>query len=91
MPALLISPYARHGAIDHTTLDATSGLAFIRENWGIEPLTARDASAPSFAGAFDFASPPRVQPVLVSDGAPTTATIRRRRRPPSTPPTGSRS
>jgi phospholipase C len=66
VPALLVSPYARRGKIDHTPLDATSGLAFIRENWGIEPLAQRDGTAPSFASAFDFTSPSR-PPVLVSD------------------------
>jgi phospholipase C len=59
VPALLVSPYARQGFVDSTVLDFTSGLAFIRENWGVEPLAARDASANSFMSAFDFASPAR--------------------------------
>ena len=42
VPAILVSPYARHGYVDHTTLDFTSGLKFIEENWGVAPLTRRD-------------------------------------------------
>lgn len=74
VPALLVSPFAARNRVDHTPLDATSGLAFIRENWGIEALAPRDGAGPSFAGAFDFTSPPR-QPVLVTDVRTPTATI----------------
>jgi phospholipase C len=59
VPALLVSPYARRGYVDHTTLDFTSGLKFIEENWGLAPLTRRDATATSIAGAFDFNQAPR--------------------------------
>ena len=58
VPALLISPYARSGSIDNTTLDATSALAFIRRNWRIEPLAVRDRSAASFLNAFEFSRSP---------------------------------
>ena len=43
VPALLVSPYARRGHVDSTVLDFTSILKFIEENWGLEPLAARDA------------------------------------------------
>ncbi|HET7010207.1 MAG TPA: alkaline phosphatase family protein [Anaerolineales bacterium] len=59
VPALLVSPYARQGFIDHTTLDYTSILRFIEDNWSLEPLTARDAFANSIAGGLDFSQPPR--------------------------------
>ncbi len=59
VPALLVSPYAREAYIDHTQLDFTSILKFIEDNWGIAPLTARDAKANDFMGAFDFAQAPR--------------------------------
>jgi phospholipase C len=58
-PALLVSPYARRGFIDHTRLDFTSILKFIERNWGIEPLASRDRRARTFLGAFDFANPRR--------------------------------
>ena len=59
VPAILVSPYARRGYVDHTTLDFTSGLKFIEENWGLAPMTRRDATATSIAGAFDFNQAPR--------------------------------
>jgi phospholipase C len=58
-PALLVSPYARRGYVDHTTLDFTSILKFIEQNWGLRPLASRDRRAQSIAGAFDFSQPPR--------------------------------
>jgi phospholipase C len=54
VPALLISPYARQGYVDHTVLDHTSSLKFIEQNWGVPPLSTRDAAADSFIWAFDF-------------------------------------
>jgi len=59
VPALLVSPYARRGYVDHTTLDYTSALKFIEQNWRLKPLAARDAAASSFVGAFDFKQAPR--------------------------------
>jgi len=58
-PALLVSPYARRGLVDHTALDFTSILHFIEQNWSVAPLTARDAAAADFASAFDFSQRPR--------------------------------
>lgn len=65
VPALLVSPYARMGHVDHTLLDHTSMLKFIEENWNIPPLAERDAKANNFTSAFDFSMSPR-SPVLVS-------------------------
>jgi phospholipase C len=59
VPALLVSPYAKKGYIDHTQLDFTSMLKFIQYNWTIEPLANRDANAQNFLDAFDFKSGPR--------------------------------
>jgi phospholipase C len=56
VPALLVSPYARKGYVDHTTLDFASIVRFITDNWGLQPLAARDAAAQTFMGAFDFAN-----------------------------------
>jgi phospholipase C len=66
VPALLVSPYARMGHIDHTLLDHTSILKFIEENWDIPPLAARDAKANNITSAFDFSMTPRPA-ILVSD------------------------
>jgi phospholipase C len=59
VPALLVSAYAKQGYIDSTQLDYTSSLKFIAENWGLEPLAARDAAANNISNAFDFTKPPR--------------------------------
>jgi phospholipase C len=77
VPALLVSPYARRGGVVHTPMDYTSALAFIEQNWGVDPLTKRDAAAPSLAAALDFASPPRA-PVLIPahPDAPAPQTVR---------------
>ena len=59
VPALLISPYARRGHVDSTQLDFTSILKFIEQNYGLAPLTTRDAKANSLIDAFDFSLAPR--------------------------------
>jgi phospholipase C len=63
-PALLVSPYAKRGHVDHTTLDFTSELKFIENNWGVAPLAERDAAANDIRTAFDFSAPAR-SPVLL--------------------------
>ncbi len=65
VPALLVSPYAKRGVINHETLDFTSILRFIEDNWRLAPLAQRDAAARSIASAFDFSAPPR-PPELIS-------------------------
>jgi phospholipase C len=59
VPAILVSAYARRGYIDHGTYDFTSVLKFIEDNWGVRPLSSRDANAKSIVSAFDFAQGPR--------------------------------
>jgi phospholipase C len=58
VPAIFVSPYARHGSIDNTTYDFTSILRFIEDNWSLQPLTARDATANSIANALDLSQAP---------------------------------
>ena len=59
VPALLVSPYAKRGHIDSTTLDFTSMLKFIEYNWKVRPLATRDRRANNLTSAFDFTQPPR--------------------------------
>jgi phospholipase C len=59
VPAVLVSPYARRGYVQHETMDSTSILKFIEQNWGLPPLASRDRKARTFLDAFDFASAPR--------------------------------
>jgi len=69
VPALLVSPYARRGAVEHTRLDATGALAFIEQNWGVPALTQRDAGAASIAAGLALDRPPRL-PDVIQAGAP---------------------
>jgi phospholipase C len=64
VPAMLISPYARRHVIDHSTLDFTSMLKFIEQNWRLPPLTRLDAAAGSIMGAFNFGQQPR-RPAII--------------------------
>jgi phospholipase C len=63
--AQLVSPYAREGYVDSTTLDFTSILRFIEDNWALPSLASRDRNANSIASAFDFTQEPR-HPTLLS-------------------------
>jgi phospholipase C len=58
VPAIIVSPYARKGYIDHTPYDTTSILKFIETRWNLEPLGTRDANADNMLKAFDFAQAP---------------------------------
>jgi phospholipase C len=74
-PGLLVSAYAKKGHVDHTTLDFTSELKFIENNWGVPPLASRDAAANDITTAFDFSAPPRAATLLgTSRGATPTPT-----------------
>jgi phospholipase C len=59
VPALLVSPYARRGAVDSTPLDFAAVPRFIERNWRLEALTDRDARAGSLVRSLDFSRPPR--------------------------------
>jgi len=59
MPAIIISPYAKAGYIDHTQYQFESILKFIEWRFNIPPLTSRDAHANNLLNAFDFSQKPR--------------------------------
>ena len=63
-PALLVSPYAKRGHIDSTTLDFTSKLKFIEKNWRLKPLARRDRNANNILTAFNFDREPRAPAFL---------------------------
>ncbi len=73
VPALLVSPYARPGLIEHRQMEYPSALRFIEDNWQLAPLTDRDRNATSIATVFDFSIPPRtpdlITPVKAETGA----------------------
>ena len=54
VPAIVISPFAKKGFVDHTQYDTTSILKLIETRWGIAPLGTRDAAANGLSNAFDF-------------------------------------
>jgi len=54
VPAIVISPYAKHGYVDHTLYDTSSILALIEHRFGLKPLGSRDAAANDMTAAFDF-------------------------------------
>ena len=64
VPAMLVSAYAREHVIIHTSLDFTSMLKFIEQNWRIRPLTKLDKRAGSLMGAFDFSEPGRAPDII---------------------------
>ena len=41
IPMLVVSPYARHGTVEHTYYDHASVLKFIEHNWRLPPLSTR--------------------------------------------------
>ncbi len=51
VPAILISPFARQGFVDHTVYETVSILALIEHRWGLAPLGTRDAQAADLAAA----------------------------------------
>lgn len=57
IPAIIISPFAKRGHVDHTLYDTTSILKFIETRFDLKPLGERDAKANGLMGAFDFDRP----------------------------------
>ena len=69
IPAVIVSPYARRGHIDHQHWSFESILKMIRYRYGVAPLVKRDAYAPNIARAFDFSSKPQLDPPKLPDPA----------------------
>jgi phospholipase C len=75
VPLLLVSPFARHGFIDHTFSDHTSIMKFIERVFGLPPVTQRDASASdlleSLNSAYTSTATPFADDSLLPQGTPT--------------------
>jgi len=69
VPALIISPYAKKGYLDHTVLDFESTLKFIEWDFGLPSLTHRDALANNLLGAFNFNQQPRKPYIIPLSGS----------------------
>ena len=66
IPALLISPLIPAGTVFRaasSTIDHTSVLQTIEQRWGLNPLTARDAAAPSLGDVLTLAAPRNDDPL----------------------------
>jgi len=67
VPTLVISPYAKPGAVCHTRLDFTSPLKLIEERFGLAPLATRDAGANDMRDCFNFHQKPTPPDVLLPE------------------------
>jgi len=65
VPALVISPYAKAGAIDATTYDFTSVLKYIEQLHGLAPISSRTAKVNSIGGSVDLRQAP-LAPYLIT-------------------------
>ena len=54
IPAIIVSPLAKKGYVDHTHYDTTSILKLIETRFELEPLTDRDARAHDLRNVFTF-------------------------------------
>src|SRR5215211_1567609 len=52
IPAIIVSPFARHGHVDHTAYDTTSILKFITRRFDLEPLPGVRENSGDLTGAF---------------------------------------
>jgi len=63
VPTIVVSPFAKHGYIDPTEYEFASMLRLVEDNFGLHPLTTRDAQASDMMNSFNFNQPP--QPPLL--------------------------
>jgi phospholipase C len=54
VPAIIISPFAKKGYVDHTQYETVSILSFIEKRWGLSPLATRDKNANPLSNAFSY-------------------------------------
>ena len=56
VPAIIISPFAKRGYVDHTQYETVSILKLIEKRWNLPPLNNRDNNAHHFENALTFRS-----------------------------------
>ncbi len=56
VPGIIISPFAKKGAVDHTSYDTTSVLRTIEERWNLSALGTRDAKVNDLRNALPLAT-----------------------------------
>ena len=70
VPTLVISPYARRGAVDQTPYDFSSLLRFVEHRFTLAPLSTRDARGPAMEGSFAPTAPPLAPFILAPHPCP---------------------
>ncbi len=65
VPTLVISPWAKHGFVDHTQYEFASLLRLAEDNFNLPTLGVRDVNANGMMNSFDFSraqQPPLIEP-----------------------------
>jgi phospholipase C len=78
VPTLVISPWAKHGYIDHTQYEFASLLRLAEDNFNLPTLGTRDVSANDMMNSFDFNQQPQptlIEPANFIGPSPETTTI----------------
>jgi phospholipase C len=71
LPMLVISPYSKVNAVDHTQVNQASILKFIEGNWSTGQIgdSSFDKTAGSITGMFNFAAPQQREVLLAANGS----------------------
>jgi len=67
VPTLIVSPWAKHGFIDHTVYEFASMLKLAEANFNLPTLGARDVKANDMMNSFNFNQPPQSPLVLATN------------------------
>lgn len=70
VPTILVSPFAKRGAVSSKIYDHASILKLIESRWNLQPLTVRDAQANNLADELDLQNPLLDAPAIEVAGAP---------------------
>jgi phospholipase C len=71
VPAIVVSPYAKPGAVTSVVHDHTSVLATIEARWNLPALTARDANAATVMDFLDVSQASLLSPPSIQAPSPT--------------------
>jgi phospholipase C len=75
VPTLVISPWSKHGYIDHTQYELSSLLRLAEDNFNLPTLGTRDASANNMMNSFDFTQAPLPTLIEPADFGPGSETL----------------
>lgn len=70
VPTILVSPFAKRGAVSSKIYDHASILRLIESRWNLQPLTVRDAQANNLADELDLQNPQLDAAAIEVAGAP---------------------